>query len=387
MPFASQYEQIHKDLDKAIQNPTQLTNQQKVNSLEKISNDVSTPGAEKQLIHEIDDLAHSAMDLGNCKTMYLESAILRNTRILRMRNNALSTETSLGKIAALFDKIKTDGAEPDFIEDLNSLKSTWQGDRKTYVDLLWESKQVAGSARATIEGNRHSLRANTLAHELIPPDLTMDLINFLSDDSVSVAEKKTEIVADFSRDEPASQNMVQGFIDLKKNIEAFQTEWKRFVNKIAGLDKTISESVDTLRDLNAKVDTIDLGLTNPLLQKPEAIAERDDIQRAIARNASEREQVEAALTPVKQITAALADAQNKFTLVSTRIIAFANIRAYIRADMQSILEILDSNDSPDSNALLKARLKAMSKTYNALRKALLRYETALDPSLAVNIAA
>ncbi|KAH8105147.1 hypothetical protein BXZ70DRAFT_1061763 [Cristinia sonorae] len=225
MSIPPEYEQTHKELEDAIQNPVDLTNEQKTDALNTISDEVSKPGAEQDLIHEIDALAGAALEV----------------------------DGSFDNIMALFRKIKTSGARPDLIKDVDSLMSTWSKHHHTFTGLLWESREVAGKARGAAD------------------DFSKDFITFLGDDDVSIAEKKEEIVSymnKLERDKESSQEMSQGFTDLEKDIQAFQVEWKRIIDKykldaisarIAELDEIIANLEVTLIDLNDKVHNLYLS--------------------------------------------------------------------------------------------------------------------------------
>lgn len=97
MSIPPEYEQTHKELEDAIQHPVDLSNEQKTDALNTISDEVSKPAAEQDLIHEIDALAGAALEV----------------------------DGSFDNIMALFRKIKTGGARPDLIKDVDSLMSTW----------------------------------------------------------------------------------------------------------------------------------------------------------------------------------------------------------------------------------------------------------------------
>lgn len=116
-----------------------------------------------------------------------------------------------------------------------------------------------------------------MADKSFPLDFSKDFITFLGDDDVSIAEKKEEIASymkvgpavfernvyahgttqKLARDEESSQEMSQGFTDLEKDIQAFQVEWKRIIDKykldvisarIAELDGIIANLEVTLNE-------------------------------------------------------------------------------------------------------------------------------------------
>ncbi|THH31266.1 hypothetical protein EUX98_g2922 [Antrodiella citrinella] len=375
MSIPPEYSQTHKDLQKAIDNPVALTDQQKADALNKLGSDVSTPASEQALVNEIDALAGAALEV----------------------------DTSFDNITACFKKIKTSGARPELIKDVNDLMSTWQAHHNTFTNLLWESRQVAGKAQGAAD------------------DFAKDFITFLADDDVSLAEKKDEIknyIGKLTEDEEASKHMSQGFTDLEKNVQAFQVEWKRVIDKykldaisarIAELDGIIANLETALNDLNDKIKAlaislgvlsaatgvtaalgficpwfwigtllglIGVGVTAALLKK--AMDERTTVEADIARNKADRAMEEATLAAVKELKAALDASQGDFNVICSRLGAFAHVWATIRADIQAIEEKLDYAHGTESKALFRARLNTAAKLYATLGKALRRYQVVVN---------
>jgi len=85
---------------------------------------------------------------------------------------------------------------------------------KKYVALVWESKRVAGIARATAS------------------DFAGDFMELLKDDQVSLAEKKEEIAGyreQLLRDQNNAKVIAQGFTDLQGEIIAFHGSLKKWM--------------------------------------------------------------------------------------------------------------------------------------------------------------
>ncbi|TCD67846.1 hypothetical protein EIP91_011908 [Steccherinum ochraceum] len=373
MSIPSEYQQTHNELQNAINNPPNLSDSQKKEALDKIATTVTTPVSEGELMAEIDALA----------------------------NAALEVDSSFDHISALFNKVKLSGVRPELVKDVNDLTNTWSTHHRTFTALVWKSREVAGTAQAAAD------------------DFAKDFITFLADDDVTLTEKKDEIknyMEKLVRDEKAAEGMSQGFTDLKKNVDGFQTEWQRIIDKykldviakkIADLDKVIADLHVTLSDLNIRnlaialgvvgaatgisfalgficpafwigtlFGVVGVGVTAVLLKK--AVAERDDVEGQITRKEKERAVEQATLAAVKELKAGLDASQGDFNVICTRLGTFAKIWATIRADLQAIEEKLDFAHGTESKALFKSRLNTAAKLYAQLGKALRRYQVVVN---------
>ncbi|KAH8105133.1 hypothetical protein BXZ70DRAFT_1004664 [Cristinia sonorae] len=371
MSIPPEYQQTHKELQAIIDNPPDISDADQQKVINDLSNEVSSPQAEKTLIDEITELAGATFDV----------------------------DDSFNRIMRLFEKVETGGASPELIKDVNYLMRTWDGHHTTFTSLVWRSREVAGKAMAAAD------------------DFRKDFVGFLADDSVSVAEKKKEIenyMQKLARDAEASKDMSQGFTDLQKSVEAFQTEWRRIIDKydldamnarITELDGIIKNLEHTLADLNKKIKELTVAIkamsaVSGILGffsficpvfiiaglfsvasvavaaalKAKAEDEKHKVTGDIARNKQERAMLQATLKAVAQLKAGLDGSQVDFVTISTKLGMFAHVWAVIRADLQAIKEKLDYANGTESKALFKARLDNAAKLYASLSKALRQYQ-------------
>jgi len=367
--------ETQRELQEALNHAKPVSDKETITQLKKLEAEVSTPAANKALIDEINDLS----------------------------GYALSIDTSFYNIEVIFNSIKTSGTSVSLQNDVSALNTTWKTYRQNYIDLLWKSREVAGKAQAAAD------------------DFAKDFIGFLSDDEVSLTEKKKEIVnyiAKLDRDEKASQDMSQGFSNLQKNIGTFQSDWKKVVEKhdmktlakdIAQLDSDINILEGTLADLEKKIkdlaiatgvlaasagitfalgficpafwigtlfSVIGVAVTATLLSK--AMTERDQCQRDINSKKAQRAEKAADLEAVKQLQAGLTKSEGDFVSIIEKLGAFAGVWATIRADIQAIEEKLDYTHSTESKTLFKTRLNTAAKLYETLGKALRQYQVVVN---------
>ncbi|KAI0071469.1 hypothetical protein K474DRAFT_1669009 [Panus rudis PR-1116 ss-1] len=86
---------------------------------------------------------------------------------------------------------------------------------------------------------------------------------------------------------------------------------------------------------------------------------------------------------VKQLKAGLKKSEGDFNTILTRIGAFAQVWATIRADVQAIEEKLEYAHRSGSWELMHFRLKTAAKLYTTLSHALHQYQVSVNPDLEV----
>ncbi|TCD67844.1 hypothetical protein EIP91_011906 [Steccherinum ochraceum] len=371
MSVLPEYQEIHNELQAVIDNPPALGDTAQTNVINTLTADLSSPEAEKTLKDEMAALAGAAFEV----------------------------DGSFNRIMKMFEKVETAGASPELIRDVRTLTSTWDGHHMRFTQLVWRSREVAGKAMAAAD------------------DFCRDFVPYLAADDVPLAEKKKEIdhyMAELERDEKASQDMSQGFTDLQKNVDAFQTEWRRVVQKynldamnrrIDELNTLVKNLETTLSDLNKKIKDLTvaikamsavsgilgflsficpifligglIGVSSVAVArslKAKAENERNKVTGDIARNKAERAQIQATLKAVQQLKAGLDGSQMDFNIISAKLGTFAHVWAVIRADIQAIKEKLDYASGTDSKALFKARMNNATKLYASLAIALREYQ-------------
>ncbi|KAH8101574.1 hypothetical protein BXZ70DRAFT_933934 [Cristinia sonorae] len=372
-----EYAQTHKDLQNAIDNPVQVPEDQLIRSLASFTATLASSQSESNLAEEIDRLAGST----------------------------LIADAAFDRIRDLFNEMRGGTASPSLKADIDTLRKTWSKHRDTYSDLLWESRTAAGKARAAAD------------------DFAKDFATYLSDMSVSVAEKKREISryqAKLEHDGQTSSSLAQAFLTLKTDINTFQEEWRRIVKKhdlnimvarIAEIDGEIATLQNTLADLGHKIDSLTsslnagagssgvlgiLGWLSPIYiignllgliggssgasqeTLDAAKAEKDDVQRKIARLQEERRLLSANIPTAKMLESGLAKSDADLHDICSRLSSLGTVWGIIRADLQSIKEKLDYVGQTESVQLFQQRLNTAAKLYDVLGKALYRYERAVN---------
>ncbi|KAI0073899.1 hypothetical protein K474DRAFT_1700031 [Panus rudis PR-1116 ss-1] len=320
----------------------------------------------------------------------------------------LDIEAAMHDIDDIFQKVTSGNASSQLKGEIESLRKTWSGHIETYVQLLWQSRSVAGDAEGAAM------------------DFAGDFISFLDDESTPFSQKQAEIanyLAKLAEDEKRSREMSQGFSNLQQEIANFQKDWKTIIDKhnldamhkeVAELQKEIDKATKALATLREKIqllsvalgiftvaagitgilgficplfwfDTVisivGIGITASLLHKTQDTYNhtRADLQRNQAKLATLMADIEA----VKQLKAGLKKSEGDFNTILTRIGAFAQVWATIHADVQAIEEKLEYAHRSGSWKLMHSRLKTAAKLYTTLGHALHQYQVSVNPDLEV----
>ncbi|KAI0073969.1 hypothetical protein K474DRAFT_1710251 [Panus rudis PR-1116 ss-1] len=368
---------VKKQLDQAIANaekhPLDEATQKVV--MDKLSATVSTPASNQKLIDEINALAQFTLDI----------------------------EEAMGGISDTFRKIELGDVSPALKADVQGLTETWTKHRETYVQLLWESRKVAGAAQGAAD------------------DFAGNFITFLGEESTPLDEKKKEIentLEKLTRDEKQATAMSQGFSNLQKSIKDFQKDWATIVgkyniddmnDKAKQLQETIDKLTEELAELAAKIQKLAialgvlsasaaitgaLGFICPLFWIGTLVlalgAGVDAVllkqaQDAYSETEGQLNQKKAELTTlladiaaVQELKAGLENNKGNFDIIITRLGAFATVWATIRADMQAITEKLEYAHNTGSWTLMHSRLNTAAKLYAALGQALRHYQIAVN---------
>lgn len=148
-------------------------------------------------------------------------------------DSAHSIEVCFNNIADDLRKAQMQGTDAQK-QQLKTFANNWAICHKEYVRLLWESRRVAGHARAT---------AN---------DFAGDFINLMTASNVTLPEKKQEIQAyrkQLQEDVKKSSNLSQGFYDLRNAADQFQRDVLAFLRP----DHKLESRVETLKDNLGKI--------------------------------------------------------------------------------------------------------------------------------------
>ncbi|TCD61892.1 hypothetical protein EIP91_007796 [Steccherinum ochraceum] len=371
MSVPPQYQQTHRELQDAIDNAPTLSDEEQIRALEELTDDFNSPQSQRTLEDEVRGLTGA--------TQAINAAFIN--------------------ITDLFRSIIRTGGQPGFISDVNGLLTTWMRHHRRFIDLNWQSREVAG-------------RAMTAAD-----DFAQHFLDFLGDETVPVADRAAEIgryIEVLDRDSAASQGMAQGFIDLERDIKYFKVEWDAVVRRynindlnrqIAELDVIIKNLEATLVDLDRKIRdlTIALSVTSavtgvlgflsavwPLFSfaaavgiagialttelRNRAIREREEVVDDLARNNARRTQLQNTVAALQQLKAGLEGSDYQFEVLSSKLVRFSQVWTIIRADVIQIQSAMRLAESTGDHRLFRSRINNAQALYASLAKSLRLYQ-------------
>jgi len=171
--------------------------------------------------------------------------------IKKLSEATLSVEGSFFNIQKSFERVLTSS---DISEDLKStvtdLKTTWSGHKRTFSDLLWKSRDVAGVAEDDVK------------------DFQENIITWLKRDDQSVVSKRKGLSSLIMRMEEKAKrytDLADAFDQLKKAVAVFQEKWADVVQREKGridqkakkdLDKINKDLVELQGKLKTKTDEL-----------------------------------------------------------------------------------------------------------------------------------
>ncbi|KAI0073915.1 hypothetical protein K474DRAFT_1677548 [Panus rudis PR-1116 ss-1] len=367
-------QKLQDAIDNAQKNP--LPDEDQKAGMDALTSKVNEPESNQQLLDEIKLLAQYSLEI----------------------------EQAFDDINSIFRKIQLENTSPGLKEDVQYLSDTWTTHHDTYINLLWESRRVAGAGQGAAD------------------DFAVDFAKYLGDENVTLAEKKAEISAYISKldaDEANAANMSQGFSTLQKNVQLFQQDWEKIAAKYDLDDmnaqaQQIQEDIKALtvqlNQLASKIETLakvmygltaiaavslGLGLISPaywigtLVAVLGIFADRALMLEAQSQYAQTEEEVNkkkeqfatlmADIAAVQELKAGLQDSARNFDVIIARLGVFASVWAMLRSDIQDISEKLEYANSSVTWALMHSRLNTASALYAALGQALRQYQISVNP--------
>ncbi|KAI6145969.1 hypothetical protein BKA82DRAFT_4163238 [Pisolithus tinctorius] len=280
-------------------------------------------------------------------------------------------------------------------QSMKKLSDRWKMHHKEYIRLLWESRRVAGHARAT---------AN---------DFAGDFLNLMAATNVTLPEKKEEIQAyrkQLQDDVKNSSNLSQGFYDLRNDVDRFQDDVVAFLQSSRQLEARVEDlrvNLDKIKKEISRYAFVDatalvglggvaaggvaIGILCPLLWIGAAVAMYQAVRKGIAiaqtirdRNAKtaelarlqkELEKQRQAMEGMVKIQTILDPLKSDMELIKEKLVVFGKIWQLIHTDLNEIERSLELTTSSAGAKMFQTRLQTVSTIYRALADALYQYET------------
>ncbi|KAI6143070.1 hypothetical protein BKA82DRAFT_4187951 [Pisolithus tinctorius] len=309
-------------------------------------------------------------------------------------DSAYSIEVCFNNVADGLHEAQRYGTEAQK-QEVKKFSDQWKIHHKKYIHLLWESRRVAGHARAT---------AN---------DFAGDFLNLMAATTLTLPEKKEEIQAyrkQLQDDVKNSSNLSQSFYDLRNDVDRFQGDIVPFLQSGRQLEsrvenlrmnlETIKQEISGFAFLNAaavvglgyvSAGGIAIGILCPLLWIGAAVAMHNAVGKSMEivqtirdRNAKtaeltrvqeELEEQRQAMEGMLKIQTILDPLKSDMELIKEKLVVFGKIWQLIHADLNEIERSLELATSSAGAKMFQSRLRTVSTIYRALAEALYQYET------------
>lgn len=309
------------------------------------------------------------------------------TAVRDLGDSAYSIDVCFKNVAEGLQKALR-GVTAAHAQDLGRFVAEWSAHHKTYNALLWESRRVAGHARATAK------------------DFSDNFLALMAATDVTLDEKKEEIEAYrqyLQEDVKNSANLSQSFYDLREAVKQFQDDLMGLLATGQALEQEVQEIMANIDKLTLEISELTkkaflssnskagLSLAGagvlalsvicpPLFNKQrEGIA--SDVRDVNAKKEELKLQQELlverqrSLEGMRKAHTILAPLKSDMELIKEKLVVFGKIWQLIHADLNAIETDLTSATKGARVRLFRIRLKTMSSTYTALADALYEFET------------
>lgn len=342
--------------------------------------------------------------------------------IMSLSGAALGADEAFFNIEKNLQNVNTGtpGVSAGLKQAAGQLLSDWKIHRSTFVKLMWKSRSLAGEA------------------ESVAKDYAQNILAYLQLDAVTTKKKKDFIdkyVVKLEKQEAGAQELTQGFVDLHKEVGAFQTQWgvvvkregdrideedKRKVadlnKKIADLKTDLEKKTNDIAELNEKIKQMKKqqadaeearkgvsgffktvvpeffgGLIGSIFGKgkqenpkiPDVqplINDQREIEQKLKQANEDITKPNPDRDAVNQLRAGLESSTSGFKSITDRLGAFATVWARIKHDIGQVKNSLKTagegdDDDDEPVELWQIRMEKVTEDYKMLQKALSTYST------------
>ncbi|KAI6099992.1 hypothetical protein EDD16DRAFT_453904 [Pisolithus croceorrhizus] len=357
----------YQDLEFEVFDPVPAYHQEEL--LKLVDHVLDSPESKYELRKAVQDLGDSAYSIEIC---------FRNVADGLREAQAQGTQTQKKQLKGYADK--------------------WAVHHKEYVQLLCESRRIAGNAR------------------VIANDFSGDFLSLMDTTDITLAEKKAEISAyrkQLDEDAKKSSDLSRRFDHLRMTVENFETDVKEFLGIGRKLEAELQEAVKKVAEVKKEISRLDtilswsigislgtagiglgaialgvlcpaLGLflngigTASALKGANAYRQRKEKRGKLADLEKQKAQLEKPtgnLEGMRKIHAILNPLKSDIDLIKDKLVVFGQIWQMIHTDLNAVEKGLELATNSAGVTLFKRRLRTTSKAYTLLVDALYQYET------------
>ncbi|KAK7683301.1 hypothetical protein QCA50_013563 [Cerrena zonata] len=322
--------------------------------------------------------------------------------VRQLAAHALSIEQSFDNILHNLKNAKaTEKMSEELVEDTNKLIDRWKELQEAFREQVWKSKDFAGKARIAAEDF-----ANVFIEKV------------LKDPSLNIPGMKTaihEYAENLNDDTKHAQDLVDGFRDLAKDVNAFRSTWEQVIKRHKlDLNTTPSRiSIRILLSYQMAIDTISTAvgifslasnalsvisticpsgwhksattIPTPAVHGPlkKASIKQGEKERKLEKLKQSRERKIAELRSLEALDACLSESKETFEVITTRLGKFAAVWGSIQGDLRATEEYLHKaegtdTDKPFQRTMFDARINSARELYIVLADIFREYQVAVD---------
>ncbi|KAI6118477.1 hypothetical protein EDD16DRAFT_1793989 [Pisolithus croceorrhizus] len=317
---------------------------------------------QEELLKVVDDVLESP-----------ESKSALRKAVQDLGDSAYSIEICFNNVADGLRSAQVQGTQAQK-KHLQGYVDNWAVHHKGYVQLLWESRRVAGHAR------------------VIANDFAGEFLSWMEATDITLIEKKAEISAyrkQLDEDAKKSSDLSQRFDGLRRAVEDFQSDVTGFLKTGRALEAQLQETVREVAEIKQRIsqfvflcnsswlDVIGIGAWSARIGLA-AYRQRKEKQGKLAELKERQmhfEEQTRGLEGMHKIHAILDPLKSDIELIKEKLAVFGQIWQLIHADLNAVEKDLELATTSAGVALFKRRLRRASKAYALLADALYQYET------------
>jgi len=349
---------------------------------------------------------------------------------------ALKVDQSFVKVSNQLADVDKNEYKDKNGKPIPKLKPQWDGFHKTYIHILWGSRDIATDTAAYIKDFYTSyLPAIDEAIELMSTQTSAERVQTIKDlqpDFDEFLKKQNPATAQSTRPPPAgtdplsvSQVQSQDFLDLKNNIEAFKSTFGTFA------DDTSAELKQKLQTVESKITRLNLEIAGyQTVIKGLAIAmgatalvagagalgalfafgplgpavalgvlivgalavvaelaalivflkKRDDAEDELTKAKDDKANIEKQLATLVALKSKLEAQTTDINYITGRLDQFANIWSLVASDAKECNAYLQNASEAKGYVFLKSRTALLKRSYASLYTGLKEYATTVSNS-------
>ncbi|KAH7924433.1 hypothetical protein BV22DRAFT_1035109 [Leucogyrophana mollusca] len=293
-----------------------------------------------------------------------------------LHQHALSVQRSFGEVKEALAglSLRNSSLNPAFRRKCTGLQRSWDSLHKDYVALLWDSREVAGKARAILR------------------DFSSMFLDYIIDPNIRQDRKRADLrqMEKLVEDQGGTLKMCQHVKSLDAEMSKFHQELKLVVDEFSEAVKdpgimssvkhdmeNISLQLDRIKSEVSDASVTDAPPNSAQIQQEHREAQKKlDVVQALFQKLPESiDKCRVDLNVARALQDALEVISPENASISQKLGVFSAVWETIRVDLLEIEKMHNDSKSPSDATLLRNRVDATKRTYSQIYDALAYYES------------